>query len=421
MVRRGFIQAISMTAVLLCLAGPGAAANNETIDTVDAYVAENGVTVNVFCHNEDGILEYFNLIVFDDSRLEYQSIDADRGALWYGYYPTHVDGNRIYVHGVAGGLGCIDPDWTVPGSPLYHVVFDVKPGVEAGLADLNFSSEVVWDGHWNDCSGYQVTPDPEYYSGGVNVLGHAGHVTVGSDSTSPGGQAIVDVYMHNDLDVFEYWNQILFDDGIAEVDSIVAARGALHYGFYPTHVSGDTIYVHGWTGDSGDCFTADHTYPGTPLYRIHLTLREWAPSGYTMPLPFLTGDPVWNHWVGCDLCTTDSFTGTDGSVFVGAESGLEEGDPAGVVVRLARPSPNPTTGAVSVSYYLPELGRVAVAVYDVAGRRVTTLAAGSSDAGWHEVLWDGTDAGGDPAAGGVYFCRLETEGAVLSRKLVVVR
>jgi hypothetical protein len=127
---------------------------------------------------------------------------------------------------------------------------------------------------------------------------------------------VVDVYLHNDLDVFEYFNKIQFDNTMASVDNIVAARGVLQQsGNYPTQVVGNTIYVHGWAG-TGNCFFVDHTYPGAVLYRITFTLSPSAPPGYTIPLTYQTGQFLWDHWIGCDLTTTDSFEATDGSLYV---------------------------------------------------------------------------------------------------------
>lgn len=389
-----------VSCLFLLFTTQGIAANYETIATVDAYIGEYDVRVDICCHNETGLLEYFNLIVFDDTKLEFASIEADRGNLWYGLYPTHVDGNRIYVHGVASAPSyCIGPDGGDPGSPLYHVNFNVKPGVEAGLAGISFSSEPIWDGHWNDCSGYAVSPPPEYYGGGINVLGHAGTLTIGDDSTSAGQQAVADVYMHNDLDVFEYFNQILFEDVVADVDSIVAVRGVLHYGNYPTHVSGDTIFVHGWAGNGG-CFHADHTYPGAALYRVYFSLHETAPPGYTMLLTYLEGSPIWNHWVGCDLNTTDAFEATGGSIYVQNPTGAPADGPVAVEARLGPVVPNPTARGAVISYYLAAPGHVTLDVYDSRGRRVRTMESGRRGGGWHSANWDGTDDGGgrSPAA-----------------------
>lgn len=314
---RGTLASILLGVVFVAgAAGDAYAANKETIQTTSAYIGQNGVRVDVYGHNEVGLLEYFNLIVFDDTKLEFVSIAADRGVLWYGANPTHVDGDHIYVHGVASAPDyCMPADFGEPGSPLFHIVFNVKTGISAGLAEVIFSSEGTWDGHWNDCAGYQISPYPDYYDGGVNVLGHAGHITIEDESGAAGQQAVIDVYMHNDLDVFEYFNAILFDDAVAQVDSIVAARGYLHYGNYPTHVSGDTVFVHGWAG-TGGCFSADHNYPGAALYHIYFTVDDLATPGYIMPLIYLTGDFTWNHWVGCDLETTDSYEATNGSLHV---------------------------------------------------------------------------------------------------------
>jgi hypothetical protein len=418
-----------LAAVLACLlvvgtAPSGLAANKETIETVEAYSGEQGVRVEVFGHNEVGLLEYFNLIVFDDTKLDYVSIEADRGVLWYGAYPTYVDGNKIYVHGVASApTYCMNPDFGEPGSPLFHITFNVKVGLEAGFAELVFSSEGAYDGHWNNCSGGQISPDPDYYDGGVILMGHACHITVGTDSVGPSDQAVVDVYLHNNLDVYEYFNRILYDDGLIDVDSIVAARGSLHYGNYPTHVSGDTIYVHGWAAGD-DCLYADHSYPGAVLYRLYLTIDESAPPGYTIPLTYLAGGLTWDHWVGCDLGTTDSFTATDGWVYVDESSAVEGPDPASQRTRLEPVAPNPTGrggGMTLITYYLGRSGHVTLTIYSSQGEKVRTLADGPRGAGAHRAEWDGTNDFGRDVASGAYFCTLETENASHSQKVVLAR
>jgi hypothetical protein len=60
-------------------------------------------------------------------------------------------------------------------------------------------------------------------------------------------------------------------------------------------------------------------------------------------------------------------------------------------------------------------------VYDLSGRRVTTLASGASAAGEREVVWNLTDDGGAAVPPGVYIYRLQTPGASAARRLVVAR
>jgi flagellar hook assembly protein FlgD len=52
---------------------------------------------------------------------------------------------------------------------------------------------------------------------------------------------------------------------------------------------------------------------------------------------------------------------------------------------------------------------VQVAVYDVAGRKVRTLADRVFSPGEHTLTWDGTDDDGRGVARGVYFVRSSTQ------------
>ena len=398
-----------------------AAANKETIETTDAYISQQDVSVAVYGHNQIGLFENFNLIVFDDTRLDFVSIAADRGAFWYGNYPTQVVGNKIYIHGWAGGVtSCIDPDSGEPGSPLLHLNFNVRSGAAIGTASVVFSSEPVFDGHWVDCSFGGVNPPPEYYDGGIDIVGHANHITIGEYQADESGRAVVDIKMHNGLDVFEYFHQILFDSSLAGVDSLVASRGTLHTGFYPTHVSGDTVYVHGWA-DTVLCFHPDLSSPGASLYRIYFCARDGAPGDTTMDLEFIGSDPVWNHWVGCDLTTTDSFTASDGSIyFPPTTSSLNTVPPT--TASLYGNYPNPFNPATTIEFELPRPAAVDLNVFDLNGRLVRELVAGKHmDTGRHKVLWGGRDDSGRTVATGVYFYRLETGTFSQTKRMILLK
>lgn len=70
--------------------------------------------------------------------------------------------------------------------------------------------------------------------------------------------------------------------------------------------------------------------------------------------------------------------------------------------------PNPFAGRTSISFVLDRRQRVAIDVFDPAGRRVTTLVDGIRDAGAHDVDWAGRDHTGSRVAAGVYFVRMES-------------
>ncbi len=83
--------------------------------------------------------------------------------------------------------------------------------------------------------------------------------------------------------------------------------------------------------------------------------------------------------------------------------------------------PNPFRASTTISFTLPEDSEVSIGVYDLAGRKVKSLASGRRGAGGHEVPWDGTNDSGRRAASGVYFVRLESGRGSVTRTLSLVR
>ncbi len=84
-------------------------------------------------------------------------------------------------------------------------------------------------------------------------------------------------------------------------------------------------------------------------------------------------------------------------------------------------SPNPFRDAATIAYELPARARVTVGVYDVAGRLVRQVADGTVEAGPHAVQWDGRDSSGRSVASGVYFCRIDADGASETQRVVLLR
>jgi len=83
--------------------------------------------------------------------------------------------------------------------------------------------------------------------------------------------------------------------------------------------------------------------------------------------------------------------------------------------------PNPFNPRTRIDFLLPEPAQVELYVYDLLGRRVTSLLEGQCPAGLHSVEWDGTDRYGRRVASGVYFYRLSTPGVTETRKMVLLK
>ena len=91
-------------------------------------------------------------------------------------------------------------------------------------------------------------------------------------------------------------------------------------------------------------------------------------------------------------------------------------DPAVLVSRLDRCWPNPFNPKTTVRYTLAEAGPVQLCVFDLQGRLVADLFAGTQSAGSHTVTWDAGDLGS-----GVYFVRLTGERLSESQKVVLTK
>jgi flagellar hook assembly protein FlgD len=91
------------------------------------------------------------------------------------------------------------------------------------------------------------------------------------------------------------------------------------------------------------------------------------------------------------------------------------------VAYFAPPSPNPFNAATRLGIHLDRPAEVRLYVYDVLGRRVRVLWEGGLDAGARTLTWDARDDRGVKLGSGVYLARLEAEGLVATRKLLLLK
>ena len=88
---------------------------------------------------------------------------------------------------------------------------------------------------------------------------------------------------------------------------------------------------------------------------------------------------------------------------------------------LSQNYPNPFNLETVISYALPQSSNIKISVFNILGQKIKTLVDGYQDAGNHSVSWDGTNAGGDVIATGVYFYMLETSDLSISKKMILIK
>ena len=105
------------------------------------------------------------------------------------------------------------------------------------------------------------------------------------------------------------------------------------------------------------------------------------------------------------------------STGIGEEYVAASGAPA----FLWNPQPNPFSSTVKIDFYLANEGHARLNVYNVAGRRVATVADCDYARGRHSVTWDGKSDDSRRVSAGVYFLELQSDGARIVQKMVMAR
>ncbi len=161
---------------------------------------------------------------------------------------------------------------------------------------------------------------------------------------------------------------------------------------------------------SGDAVIGDPSMPlGT--WGKHSVLAE-APAGtdsvaaYILFVqPTLESGAVWID----DLSLRETS-------YVGVDPGATLHD-----VVLYQNVPNPFNPTTRIEFETARSGEVEVSIYNLAGRRVTTLHGGVLDAGPHSVVWNGKPAGGAVASSGTYWYVVRTPEGEASRSMVLLK
>jgi hypothetical protein len=162
---------------------------------------------------------------------------------------------------------------------------------------------------------------------------------------------------------------------------------------------------HNWLEGNATAAVASYSVSAVPVQAV------WNWWGESPPQPSLfVGCVDYDPWLVSSPFDSDAAVST---------SVADDGQPCG----LLRCAPNPSSGATTaVAYAVPAPGgEVRVAVYDVRGRLVATLASGFHASGVHSATWDGRNSLGEAVAAGVYFARMDAPGSSSTKKLTLLK
>ncbi len=85
-------------------------------------------------------------------------------------------------------------------------------------------------------------------------------------------------------------------------------------------------------------------------------------------------------------------------------------------IQLLQNYPNPFNPVTTIQFEIPGTSQVILKIYNVVGEKVATLVSHQLPAGSYSYEWNGANV-----ASGIYFYRLEVDGYVETKKMVLMK
>lgn len=88
---------------------------------------------------------------------------------------------------------------------------------------------------------------------------------------------------------------------------------------------------------------------------------------------------------------------------------------------LSQNFPNPFNSRTVIKYNLHGNGKISINIYDIIGRKITTLLSEEQSAGEHYILWNGRNNLGYDIASGIYFYNIIFNGLSITKKMILAK
>ncbi|MCD4650378.1 MAG: T9SS type A sorting domain-containing protein [Candidatus Cloacimonetes bacterium] len=163
-------------------------------------------------------------------------------------------------------------------------------------------------------------------------------------------------------------------------------------------------------------------YPGNEIIDLDNEQHGFQHKWGRIPL-FFSDDQSLGSFIqanGADLGSELNFMAID--VYFPTNGINDETEAVPVLTKVTLKNyPNPFNPTTKISFDLPLDSDVELAVYNVKGQLVKTIASDYLEAGTHTFTWNGKNNAGKQAASGVYFSRLKAGESVKTNKMLMLK
>ncbi len=87
--------------------------------------------------------------------------------------------------------------------------------------------------------------------------------------------------------------------------------------------------------------------------------------------------------------------------------------------------PNPFNGETNIRFHVPDVAgnnaNILVQIFDLSGKKISTLVKGEFEGGVYTYTWNGTNNDGKQVSSGVYIYRLQTSDATFTKRMMLIR
>lgn len=203
-----------------------------------------------------------------------------------------------------------------------------------------------------------------------------------------------------------------------------------------------------WTGTAHEIYVIDITDPCQPEYGDDRPLSGWVLDKYENYV-FIATDwgsriQILDHTDKSDLQIIGEYTMwgstrsaeySDGFLYLAADIGFVilqasllptgiEDAPLHILPEsfsLSQNYPNPFNPSTTIEFDLPTKSRVKLVIFNMLGQKVITLVDERMSAGHKAVTWNGRNSFGNQLSSGLYLYRLEADGFVQNKKMILLK